>query len=536
MKEYTPTKISIHEIIRKTNQGLLSIHHALQRTSGQWSSVDKSNYISDLLQGLPMPELVLAEEISYGRKIIWILDGVQRISNIKDYMDGKFSISKKVERYMIEYVVPVLDEDGIQMRDEDGKPISEVKQFDIRGKKYSQLPAEMQEEFMYYKFDAVLYQDCSQANIAYHLKRYNAGKPMNAEQKGFTFIGDRFANIVKNISSLSFFEDAIGKYTPNDFKTGRINRVIVESLMTTTYLSDWSKDFSANCKFINENATVEDFENLKTLIERLEEFVDEKVGSMFDAKNSFLWLGLFSKFIKLGLSDDDFNTFMIRINEGMYTLDDNGKVVKDAPMTGICTVEIDGITFEELLKNTSTKDVNVVKTKIDFLTKLMCEFFDVEMPEEDINDDGLAEFAENFADENLALSTLMMTTDGHQYNDFEPDTLRKYRNWFKYNGSDTMLDDCLSYKSYIDDTNISKDDINIPLYAYAVKYMFDNDIDIDIDAWLTVFSQSAFVELNKEKAESCSTIVMKQKELIAHINEFINKNKGENENENAENY
>lgn len=538
MKEYTPTKISIHEILRKTNQGLLSIHHALQRTSGQWNSEDKSNYISDILQGLPMPELVLAEERSYGRKIIWILDGVQRTSNIQDYLDNKFSISKKVERYMIEYAVSVLDEDGIQKRDEDGKPISEVRYFDIRGKRFKQLPQEIQDEFMYYKFDAVLYQDCSEENLAYHLKRYNAGKPMNTEQKGFTYIGDRFANVVKNITSLSFFEDAIGKYSSNDFKTGRINRVIVESLMTTKFLSDWSKDFATNCKYINTIATADDFEELKVLIESIEDEIDPVVGKMFDTKNSFLWFGLYSKFVKLGLNVSQFNDFMIKLNKGMYTKDEDGKIIKDAPMSGICIVDIDGTTFEELLKNSSTKDVNVVKTRIDFLVKLMCKYFNVDVPKEEDNsvelNDDLKDFVGNFGDVNIAIESLMFTTNNHSYNDFEIKTLQNVIRWYKKYGNKSMLDDCLSYKSFADEVGIAIDDINLPLYIYGVKYIFDNglDIDVEIDEWLTEFKENAFKDIDKNTKNvltSNATIVLKQQEIISNINQFITKENVENE-------
>lgn len=526
------TTMSIGEIMRRKNKGLISPHHSLQRNPGMWSSADKSGYVSDILQGLTIDPLKLGEEKLHAGKILWVLDGVQRITIAEDYINNMFSVSNNVERYMIEYVVSVLDEDGIPMFDEDGKPITEFKTFDIRKKKFKQLPAELQNEFLEYKFDVLLHPDCSSESISYHLKRYNAGKSMNMEQKGFTYIGDRWANVVRNMATMSFFGDAIGKYSPNDFKVGKINRVIAESLMTTKFLDKYNKNFAENCKYIKEYAISDDFEELRNLIERLEENIDESVGKMFTTKDSFLWFGLYSKFVRTGLDDDKFNTFMLKLNKGMYTKDEDGKIIKDAPMTGICTVEIDGTTFEEIFKNSSTKDTNIVKTRIDFLTKLMCNYFGIELPK-DINDsddmgEEFDEFAQEFINNDIALETLMLTTDGHAYNDFSQETIKNMIRWYKTDGKKSMLSDCLSYKSYLDDVGIKDNDTNLPLFVYAVKYIFDNEIDIDIDEWLTYFKTDAFKEIDGDinnAFTSNSTIIMKQQEIVSNINKFITKEK-----------
>lgn len=525
MREYSPTKMIMEEIMTKTSKGLMSCHHALQRSESQWSTIDKSNYIADILHGYPMHPLILAEESCYGGRIIWILDGVQRVSNIIDFINNKITISKNVERYLVEYVVPVLDEDGVQKRDENDKPISRVESFDIRGKKFKQLPKEMQDDIKFYGFDVVLYQDCTEEDIAYHLKRYNAGKPMNTEQKGFTFIGERFASTIRNIVSMPFFEDGVGKYTATDFKNGRIYRVIAESIMTTRYLDNYSKNYAVNCEFIKKNATTDDFEYLKGIIKRLENTLCEEVGAMFNSKNSFLWFGLYSKFLSLGLDDNKFDEFMFKLNKGMYTRDEDGKIIKDAPMTGICTREIDGTTFEEILSISGTKDVNVVKTKIDFLIKLMCDYFGIDASQ--INkDNDFADFADNFASEEAAVETLLMTSDS-DYKDFMPSTINAAASMYKSKAKKSELDDCLSYKSYIDEVGVDENDIDIPIYVYGVKYIFDNDIDIDIAEWLTEFSKNAFGELNN-RGENLKTerIVAEKKQMVCDsISRYAEKSK-----------
>ena len=65
----------------------------------------------------------------------------------------------------------------------------------------------------------------------------------------------------------------------------------------------------------------------------------------------------------------------------------------------------------------------------------------------------------------------------------------------------------------------------------AVKYIFDNKIDIDIDEWLNEFKTVAFREIdnNDNDFSSNCTIVAKQQEIISNINQFITKEKYEND-------
>lgn len=564
------TKMTIGEVLRKKNRGVISLHHPLQRQTGQWNNSDKAGYISDILQNLPMDSLKIGEESLRGTIISWVLDGAQRISIAEAFVNNEFSVSSKVERYMIEYFVSILDEDGLPTFDEDNKPILERREFDIRKKKFKQLPEELQEIFMEFKFPVITHLNCTPERIAYHLKRYNAGKPMNTVQKGFTYIGDRWGNAVRNISSLSFFVDSIGKYSQNDFKVGNIERVIAESIMTTRHLDSYCKVFTDNSKYLEQNATVDDFEYFKGLVENLSEEIDPTVGQMFNKKDSFLWFGLYSRFVKLGLNNDDFNTFMLKLKKGMYSYDEDGKIIKDAPMTDICVKEIDGMTFEEVWKNASTKDVNVVKTRIDFLTKLACDYFSVEMPEEVeevdsvevenvgentpemidemscdsideasdelvINDEELQEFVEEFSDvfgniDEKAISSLIMTTNGHGLNAFDKDSLKNMVEWYKVSGNKAMLDDCLSYKSFADDAGIDGDDPNMPLFIWGAKYAFDKmdadiEFDVDITEWLQDFSKTAFREIDcdvEHGFDEAITIQRKKNEIINGLREYMN--------------
>ena len=59
-------------IIKKMNDRTINFEHSLQRYAGQWSSKMKSDLISDILQGNPIPELIFAEQVKNGCSLKWL--------------------------------------------------------------------------------------------------------------------------------------------------------------------------------------------------------------------------------------------------------------------------------------------------------------------------------------------------------------------------------------------------------------------------------------------------------------------------------
>lgn len=538
MKDSKKMRLHIGSIVKKMERHAINFDHPLQRASEQWSPVMKGNLISDILQENPIPDLVFAEQEIHEAPITWGIDGKQRCTNIRDFINNDYSVSKNVDRYMIEYAVPVLDEDGVQMRDEDGIVIHKTEVCDIRGKRFKTLPRELQERILDYGFDIVLYYDCSEENLAYHIKRYNEGRAMNAEQKGITRIGTHFASVVKNISSMAFFEDGVGKFTKNQFKNGKIYRIIVESVMTTRFLDNWFKDYGEICEYIKENATDEDFEEFRSLVESLEDMVEPSVGQMFDSKYSFLWFGLYSRFVKLGIDEDKFNDFMLELNKGIPR-DESGKILAKEPMSGLCVEEIDGMTFEGLLNNSSTKDTNVVKARIDFLTRLMCNYFEIDVP--NLNEGILKRELENFVEEfvsaeiphntrETALKTLMQFTN-YPTRDFSGEGVADFEHWLT-NGSISQdtFEDCMLGTSNLADylkgagvyDKFSANDIAILIHRV---YADGEDLDQDaFELWLDEFENTNHCETSG----SNNALLEKECFMKNNYEKFIKENsKGE---------
>lgn len=376
-----PMQYSIASINKKIENRTIRFDHPLQRESDQWSPSMKGNLISDILQGNPIPEIVFAEQIINGVPVVWDLDGKQRCTNCYSYANDGFKVSKNIRRWEITYIAQIKDKNGKPVLDDNSFPISEYRTFDIRNKKFSQLPKELQEKFLDYTFKCDQYLNCDSEEIAYHMIRYNEGKSMTKAQKGITRIGEEFAMMVKSISAMPFFRE-IGGYKLSEAKNGTLERVVVESVMASKYLDDWKKEQEYICEYLKNNATTEDFDNFEDLVTRLEAVVTEDVADMFDSKDSFLWFGLFARFAKNKENDEKFIEFMAEFAQSLHSKEVNG-----TSFDSLC-ININGNTR-------GTKDKSMVIDKMKLLENLMNEFLGiekvdvVEIETVDIEEDGV---------------------------------------------------------------------------------------------------------------------------------------------------
>lgn len=358
MENCKTDRISIASIIKKIDKHTIRFDHPLQRESDQWSPSMKGNLVSDILQGNKLHPLIFAEQIINGVPIIWDLDGKQRCTNAYSYSKNGYKVSKNIRRWMIKYQTTEKDENGNDILDENGFPIATNAEFDIRGKKFSDLPEELRDRFLDYSFNYDQYLNCSEEDIGYHIERYNDGKPMTSPQRGITKLGTEYAEFVKSISNMPFFKD-VGGYKVSEFKNGTINRVVVESIMTSNYLEKWNK-FDDMCKYIKENSDVTVFDDFEDMVERLEKVVTDDVADMFNSKDSFLWFGLFARFVKTESDDQRFIEFMTEFIQSLHSK------------------SVAGISFDDISESSSTKDKGIVTKKMNHLEQLMNEYLETE--------------------------------------------------------------------------------------------------------------------------------------------------------------
>lgn len=356
------TSYSIESLSKQLRQHRLRDNHPLQRTSGQWNLLTKSELISDILQGNSLLQIVISEEIKAGIIMHWLIDGKQRSTNLKDYLEDGFAVSKNVQRYMIEYQTDKTDEDGNVILNEDGFPIPESKTFDIRGKKFSQLPEELQDKFKDYQVPVMLNLNCTKKDIAYDIARFNRCRPMNVSQSGWLGLEESYAEYVDKILKMDFFKVDCDKssYSNTNIKNGSLRRVIIEAIMTSKYLSHFDKDFGKMCIYLTENANESVFIDFYLTLEKLSNVLKGDTSDIFNNKNSFLWFALFDKFIEYGVEDDKFNDFIQEFKETLHSK------------------EIDGVTYDCLNGQKGTKDRSSVTKRFNHLLTLMKEYLHIE--------------------------------------------------------------------------------------------------------------------------------------------------------------
>lgn len=503
------TSYSIESLSKQLRQHRLRDNHPLQRTSGQWNLLTKSELISDILQGNSLLQIVISEEIKAGIIMHWLIDGKQRSTNLKDYLEDGFAISKNVQRYMIEYQSDKTDEDGNVILNEDGFPIPESKTFDIRGKKFSQLPEELQDKFKDYQVPVLLNLNCTKKDIAYDIARFNRCRPMNVSQSGWLGLEESYAEYVDKILKMDFFKVDCDKssYSNTNIKNGSLRRIIIEAIMTSKYLSHFDKDFGKMCAYLTENANESVFIDFYLTLEKLSNVLRGDTSDIFNNKNSFLWFALFDKFLEYDIEDDKFNEF---IQEFKLTLHNK---------------EVDGITYDCLNGQKGTKDRSSVTKRFNHLLTLMKEHLHIEDSVEEITEESEPEtvgndlFDTETVEESLEKPVIAEVTEYSAIGNVEIEhvsgevidntihTDMKSALKFVQNCVDEAVSelDVQDYEEYLDTITLDVDNSSKLLDAAnhdsiigIIAYAYQNDVDCD-DWFKDYFNRNNTYDVDQKK-------------------------------------
>lgn len=293
-----------------------------------------------------IPSIILAEEDSGEIKIV---DGGSRTAAFKMIRKGNYKIKSSVENPIIPYKKKTKD-DNEKIKWEDTT-------FDIRNKTFEQFPKELQKKFDEYQVDTVVHEHCNKEKVSMYMKRYNERKNFSASQKQFLYL-PVFAERIRDIARKKFFINCCSiKETEKD--NGILERVISESVMTIFHFDKWNKNGKKLAIYLNDNATDEQFEKLDKNISRLENIVNDNTKKLFNAKDSFIWIALFDKFLQTGLDDKKFSEFLEKFLDGLRNK------------------SVDGKLFDTVDANGSTKDKSIIAAKLHILETLMNEFLHI---------------------------------------------------------------------------------------------------------------------------------------------------------------
>jgi len=194
---------SCKQLAKMATSGSITFENAVQR-SYCWDNKRKSLLIHSFIEGYPVPPFyaVKTETGAYD-----MLDGRQRGETIKTFLNNEFALTELDE---------VETEETIQ---EEGKTQSIIKNIDITGKTFSELPEDIQDRIKDYSLTIYFFQDISDEEISEMFFRLNNGKPLSSIE--LTRVKAKSFEIIKELGKHSIFSEAISekalnKYTNED--------------------------------------------------------------------------------------------------------------------------------------------------------------------------------------------------------------------------------------------------------------------------------------------------------------------------------
>jgi hypothetical protein len=336
-------------LLNQFARGQINKNHPLQRKANQWNEEAQSGLAASVIKGEDIDSIKICEQILSSLEfILWLIDGLQRLTVLESFRNNAFAIKTNLE-------MPIMYYQGV---DENGKV--SVIEYDLRGKRYKDLPDELKEKFDSYPVDIVKHLDCTDEEIAYHIARYNRQTSMNVNQKNI-LVAWKIAPEIKKLVSNRFFADC-GNYNPKEDTKEVFNRIVCESIMTMFHLDNWKKSKQMSL-YLNENATKTEFNIFENELNRLYEITDQDtVGKLFNSKNSFIWFAAFHTFTQFGIEDIKFIDFLEEFQKTLHNK---------------TFVEYENKSFDTYDDGKGTKDKKVVKAKLNMLEQLMKEYLHI---------------------------------------------------------------------------------------------------------------------------------------------------------------
>lgn len=393
---------SLDSIIKQHMHEGLRFDYATQREMGRWNYQDKSEEMSDILHNHRLPQIVFCEQImiieTKKMRWVWVIDGKQRLTNAIDYVHDKFKIAKNVKLKTVTYI-----------------DCGEEKEFEIAGKKYSQLPEPLQQRIKDYTFSVQFYMDCTSDEIEYHYERYNRGTRLNKTEKGLANLGCDKTSMLRQISGGSFFSIDNPNYTKADRKNSGVLKAIAYSIMAVFFQRDWNERIERVCDFLKPNLTQKITNEFDTIASELDNCISDKARKYFTSSLSFLYFSGVKTAKKLGKTIEEYAEFLDALASSLHStkLQREAEVINEDGTIAMGTVEE---SWDDLLAdrkhNTQT---GVFNARIVFMERLMRQYFNISddfVPEEenvDIDESAIVGTEDAVAE--MGLSKSVNTTD-----------------------------------------------------------------------------------------------------------------------------
>ncbi len=192
---------TLQALNKQMDKGALVLRHKLQRPEGQWNRRQKTDLIDSLLRKYPINPTYAIKE----NGVLSVIDGVQRLSCVRDFVADKFALSKDMEPVNV-----------------NGEEKS------LAGLKFSKLDEDTRDAILSAELQLYELTDCTEKDVREIFRRQNAGKPLNGKLLRVVHESDAFSESVYSLATHPFMDKLM---TKAQRKNGTDRDLIIQTLM-----------------------------------------------------------------------------------------------------------------------------------------------------------------------------------------------------------------------------------------------------------------------------------------------------------------
>lgn len=248
--DYTCRTKTLQALNKGMEKGSILLSHKLQRPEGQWNRKQKTDLIDSLLRKYPINATYSIKE----EGTLSVIDGVQRLSCVRDFIANKFALSKNMEPVIVN---------------------GEEKA--LAGLKFNKLDEDTKDAILSAELQMYELTDCTEKDVREMFRRQNAGKPLNGKQLRIVHESDAFSEAVYSLSIHPFMDKLM---TNAQRKNGTDRDLIIQTLMlietnqNNDFTSFRTKDIDV---FVTEHSEecLSKIDTLKETMDRFDEAFDK---------------------------------------------------------------------------------------------------------------------------------------------------------------------------------------------------------------------------------------------------------------------
>ena len=245
--DYTCRTKTLQALVKAMDKGTILLSHKLQRPEGQWNRRQKTDLIDSLLRKYPINPTYAIKEVG----ISSVIDGVQRLSCVRDFISDKFALSKDMESVIVN------DEEKC-----------------LAGLKFSKLDDDTKDAILNSELQVYELTDCAEKDVREMFRRQNAGKPLNGKQLRVIHESDEFSETVYSLAIHPFMNKLM---TKAQRKNGTDRDLIIQTLMLIEtnqeheFVSFRTKDMDVFVSNYSDSISQEKIDTLKTAMDKFDE-------------------------------------------------------------------------------------------------------------------------------------------------------------------------------------------------------------------------------------------------------------------------